>query len=182
MPPEVAQSLKEWPLPGRDYTTSRYTQDSPITSANVSQLKEAWRVELPGLVIAYGMCSTVPIIANGTVYIEDTYSSVRAIELATGKVKWSVEDTNLNPGPNGVAVGWGKVFALRGSDYVVAYDAATGKEVWAKRVVDTETAGIDIQPTVFGDQVLVSTVPISTRGIYTGGDRGILKALDQKTG
>jgi outer membrane protein assembly factor BamB len=182
VPPEVAQSLQEWPLPGRDYNNSRYTRDSGITSATVGKLKEAWRVELSGFVIAYGMCSTVPIIAGGTVYIEDTYSSVRAIDLASGRVKWSVEDTNLNPGPNGVAVGWGKVFALRGSDFVVAYDAATGKEVWAKRVVDTETAGIDIQPTVFADQVLVSTVPISTRGIYTGGDRGILKALDQKTG
>jgi outer membrane protein assembly factor BamB len=182
VPPEVAQSLREWPLPGRDYNNSRYTQDSPLTSANVSTLKEVWRVELSGLVIAYGMCSTVPIIAGGTVYIEDTYSSVRAIELASGRVKWTVQDTNLNPGPNGVAVGWGKVFAIRGSDSVVAYDAATGKELWAKRVVDTATAGIDIQPTVFSDQVLVSTVPISTNGIYTGGDRGILKALDQKTG
>jgi outer membrane protein assembly factor BamB len=182
VPPEVAQSLHEWPLPGRDYNNSRYTRDSSITSANVSKLQEAWSVELTGLVIAYGMCSTVPIITGGTVYIEDTYSSVRAIELASGRVKWAVEGTSLNPGPNGVAVGWGKVFAIRGSDSVVAYDAATGKELWAKRVVDTATAGIDIQPTVFGDQVLVSTVPISTSGIYTGGDRGILKALNQNTG
>ena len=182
VPPEVAQALSEWPLPGRDYNNSRYTQDSTINSSNVSKLQQAWRVELSGLVIAYGMCSTVPIIAGGTVYIEDTYSSVRAIELASGKVKWAVRDTNLNPGPNGVALGWGKVFAIRGSDSVVAYDAASGKELWVKKVVDTATAGIDIQPTVFGDQVLVSTVPISTSGIYTGGDRGILKALDQKTG
>ncbi|HKU43275.1 MAG TPA: PQQ-binding-like beta-propeller repeat protein [Polyangiales bacterium] len=182
VPPEVAQSLHEWPLPGRDYNNSRYTKDSPITSANVSKLQQAWSVQLPGLVIAYGMCSTVPIITGGTVYIEDTYSSVRAIDLASGKVKWAVEDTNLNPGPNGVAVGWGKVFAIRGSDSVGAFDAATGKVLWTKKVVDTATAGIDIQPTVFNDMVLVSTVPISTRGIYTGGDRGILKALDQKTG
>jgi outer membrane protein assembly factor BamB len=182
VPPEVAASLHEWPLPGRDYNNSRYTQDSPITAANVTTLKEAWRVELSGLVIAYGMCSTVPIIAGGTVYIEDTYSSVRAIDLASGRVKWTVSDNTLNPGPNGVALGWGKVFGLRGSDSVVAYDATTGKELWVKRVVDTMTAGIDIQPTVFGDQVLVSTVPISTNGIYTGGDRGILKALDQQTG
>ncbi|HKP58074.1 MAG TPA: PQQ-binding-like beta-propeller repeat protein [Polyangiales bacterium] len=182
VPPEVAQSLHEWPLPGKDYNNSRFTKDSSITSANVSKLREAWRVELEGLVIAYGMCSTVPLILGGTVYLEDTYSSVRAIDLASGKVKWAKTDTNLNPGPNGVAVGWGKVFAIRGSDSVVAYNAADGKELWAKKVVDTPTAGIDIQPTVFDDRVLVSTVPISTSGIYTPGDRGILKALDQKTG
>jgi glucose dehydrogenase len=182
VPPDVAKAWNEWPLPGRDYNNSRYTQDSPITSATVSQLKEAWRSDFSGLVIAYGMLSTVPLILGGTVYIEDTYSGVRAIDLASGKLKWSLDGSNLNAGPNGVAVGWGKVFGIRGSDSVVAYDAATGKELWVKRVVDTSTAGIDIQPTVYGGQVLVSTVPISTSEIYGPGDRGILKALDQETG
>lgn len=182
VPPEVSLSVKEWPLPGRDYNNSRYTQDSNITSANVSQLQEAWRVELSGIGVAYGMCSTAPIIAGGIAYIEDTHSSINAIDMNSGRVKWTVSDDTVNPGPNGVALGWGKVFGIRGSDTVVAFDATTGKELWAKKVVDTGTAGIDIQPTVFDDQVLVSSVPISTSGIYTGGDRGILKALDQKTG
>jgi outer membrane protein assembly factor BamB len=182
VPPDVASAWGEWPLPGRDYNNTRYTQDSPINSTNVSKLKEAWRVQFPGLVIAYGMISTVPLIAAGTVYIEDTYCNVRAIDLASGKVKWMAEGGDLNPGPNGVAFGWGKVFAIRGSDSVAAYDAATGKQLWMKNVVDTQTAGIDIQPTVFDGQVLISTVPISTRGIYTPGDRGILKALDQESG
>ena len=182
VPPEVAAAWAEWPLPGKDYNNSRYTTSSTLDSTTVSSLKEAWRVELPGLVIAYGMISTVPLILNGTVYIEDTFSSVRAIDLASGTVKWVVDGADLNPGPNGVAVGWGKVFGIRGSDSVVAYDAASGKELWVKRVVDTPTDGIDIQPTVFDGHVLVSTVPISTRGIYVGGDRGILKALDQETG
>ena len=181
-PPDVARSWHQWPLPGKDYSNTRYTRDSPITSKNVDQLSEAWRVELPGLVIAYGLCSTVPIIVDGTVYIEDLSSSVRAIDLKSGRVKWAVQEANLNPGPNGVAVGWGKVFAIRGSDSVVAFDAETGEELWNKRVIDTATAGIDIQPTVFDGQVLVSTVPISTRGIYVAGDRGILKSLDQETG
>jgi outer membrane protein assembly factor BamB len=182
VPPDVLAAWNEWPLPGRDYNNTRYTQYSPINASNVSSLKEAWRVELPGLVIAYGMISTVPLVLGGTVYIEDTFCSVRAIDLASGTVKWAVEGSDLNPGPNGVAVGWGKVFAIRGSDSVVAYDASSGKELWVKKVTDTPTDGIDIQPTVFDGQVLVSTVPISTRGIYTGGDRGVLKALDQETG
>ena len=182
VPPDVAQALGEWPLPGRDYNNSRYTKDSTINSSTVTQLKEAWKVEFPSFPVGYGSCSTVPLILGGTVYIEDTLSSVRAIDLASGKVKWLHEESNLNAGPNGVAVGWGKVFGTRGTDSVVAYDAASGKELWVKKVSDTATAGIDIQPTVFEGQVLISTVPISTNGIYTGGDRGILKALDQMTG
>jgi outer membrane protein assembly factor BamB len=182
VPPEVAKASNEWPLPGRDYDNSRYTQDSPISSTNVHQLKEAWRFNLPGLAIAFGMCSTVPLIIDDTVYMQDLYSAVYALDLATGKIKWSVPDLDLNPGPNGVAVGWGKVFAIKGSFSVAAYDAATGEQLWNKRVMDTQTAGIDIQPTLFDGQVLISTVPISTAGIYTPGDRGILKALDQATG
>jgi glucose dehydrogenase len=182
VPPEVAQAQREWPLPGRDYNNSRYTQDSPIDSSNVSKLVEAWRVEMPGLAAQFGKISTAPLILGGVVYIEDTWSTIKAIHLADGSVKWSVDAVNPNIGPNGVAVAWGKVFAIGGSDSVVAYDAETGTQLWTKRVIDTNTTGIDIQPTVFDDLVLVSTVPTSLAGQYTGGDRGILKALDQQTG
>lgn len=182
VPPEVISAWNEWPLPGKDYNNSRYATGSRLSSANVQSLEEAWRVTIPGFVVAYGLISTVPLILDGTVYFEDTSNAVRAIDLASGQVKWATPSVEFNPGPNGVAVGWGKVFAIRGSDSVGAYDAASGREIWVERVVDTATDGIDIQPTVFDDLVLVSTVPISTRGIYTGGDRGILKALDQETG
>lgn len=182
VPPEVAKASREWPLPGRDYNNSRFTQDSSINSANVSQLGEAWRFELSGIVIAFGMLSTAPLIVDGTVYVEDMDSSVYAIELATGRARWKNVTVDVSTGPNGVAVGWGKVFAVSGSFSVVAYDAATGRQLWLKRVVDTATDGIDIQPTVFDGQVLISTVPISTAALYRAGDRGILKALDQSTG
>jgi len=181
VPPEVAQAVHEWPLPGRDYNNSRYTQDSPIDSSNVSKLVEAWRVEFPGLSAQFGKLSTAPLILGGVVYIEDTWSTVKALDLADGRVKWSVDASSPNIGPNGVAVGWGKVFAIGAADSVVAYDAATGTQLWTKRVVDTTTDGIDIQPTVYEGMVLVSTVPASLAG-YTGGNRGILKALDQETG
>ena len=46
----------------------------------------------------------------------------------------------------------------------------------------TPTTGIDIQPTVFDDLLLVSTVPVSIGGIYTPGDRGVINALDTATG
>jgi outer membrane protein assembly factor BamB len=182
VPPEVASSWKQWPLPGKDYNNSRYSTDTRIGTANVKSLEEAWRFDLGGIALAYGVISTVPLIVENTVYFSDTSNAVRAIDLKNGQLKWATPAVDFNPGPNGVAVGWGKVFAIGGSDSVIAYDAKTGNQLWAKRVVDTPTDGIDIQPTVFDDMVLVSTVPISGRGIYTGGDRGILKALDQKTG
>jgi alcohol dehydrogenase (cytochrome c) len=41
---------------------------------------------------------------------------------------------------------------------------------------------VDTQPTVVDHRVLVATVPVSVRGIYDGGDRGQLFALDASTG
>ena len=60
--------------------------------------------------------------------------------------------------------------------------AALTPPSWSVELVDTPTAGIDIQPQVAAGLVLVSTVPISMDGFYTGGDRGVLHALDAETG
>src|SRR5262249_4969771 len=96
----------------------------------------------------------------------------------TGALRWEKELDSFVIGPNGVAVGWGRLYAVDGTHDVVALDLATGAEVWRRPITRTKTDGIDIQPTVFGKLVLVSTVPVSLQGIYAGGDRGILQALD----
>ena len=61
---------------------------------------------------------------------------------------------------------------------VVALDLETGEELWSAEIVETPTGGIDIQPQVAAGLVLVSTVPVSLGAQYTGGDRGVLHALD----
>jgi outer membrane protein assembly factor BamB len=65
---------------------------------------------------------------------------------------------------------------------VMALDPDTGEERWSVEVAVTPTEGINIQPQVVDDLVLVSTGPISLSGIYTGGDRGTLYALDATSG
>jgi glucose dehydrogenase len=181
VPPEVRRHADDWPLPGRDYRNSRATTHSSIDSGSISRLELAWEVPLPGTG-AYGNASTTPLIVGDTVYVQDLTGTVRAIDRATGAVRWQADQRNLLVGPNGVAVGWGMVFANDGSSGVVALDAASGEVRWRKTVVTTPSEGIDIQPTVFGNRVLVSTVPISIRGIYRGGDRGMIHALDAATG
>lgn len=181
IPPEVVQYAADWPLPGRDYLNSRATTDSPIDASNVGSLSVAWQLPLPGRG-AYGNVSTAPIIAGDTVYLEDLSSTIRAIDRETGAVKWTKSYPGFVIGPNGVALGWGKIFAIRETDAVVALDAATGEELWARSIKRTVSDGIDIQPTVYGDLVLVSSVPISLKGAYKAGDRGILFALRQDTG
>ena len=180
-PPEVVAAARDWPLPGRDYRNSRASFDTAIDSSNVARLAPAWKVDLPGTG-GYGNAATTPLILGDTVYLEDLTSVVRAIDLATGAVRWQTAPGGATIGPNGVAVGWGKVFASKGMERIEALDAATGATLWEKSIVRTTTDGIDIQPQVWDDRVYASTVPVSLDGIYVGGDAGVLHALDQATG
>lgn len=176
LPAEVGEHGADWVLPGRDYANSRSTFDSGIDAASVATLEPAWEAELVGTL------STVPLIVGETVYAQDGRGTVVAVDRADGEDRWRSQPFGFNIGPFGVAVADGRLFAVHGSTGVVALDAATGSELWRTELAATSTTGIDIQPTVFDDLVLVSTVPVSVSGIYTPGDRGVIHALDATTG
>lgn len=177
-PPEVARAANDWPLPDHDYANSRATTTSKITARNVAKLHVGWRQTPEGL----GSLTTSPLVLGDTIYLEDGNATVFALDRASGDVRWKSESTGFNIGPYGVAVGDGRVYAVRGSDGVVAFDANTGKKVWERTLTPDKTTGIDIQPQLFNGQVLVSTVPVSIGGIYVGGDHGVISALDARTG
>lgn len=182
VPPEVDAAAGDWPLPGRDHANSRAVTDSPITVDTVEGLEVAWTAELEGSGVI-GNAATTPLILGDRVLLQTLDSTVRVLDRATGRVVWErTSGDGPNIGPNGVAVGWGRVYATSGMEAVVALDLETGDEVWRAELVRTETEGIDIQPQVAAGLVLVSTVPISLDGQYAGGDRGVLHALDAATG
>jgi outer membrane protein assembly factor BamB len=85
-------------------------------------------------------------------------------------------------GPNGVALGWGRLFANLGDLGIIAYDQHEGRELWRWKPPLVNSEGVDVQPIVYGASVFVATVPASLRGAYLGGSRGILYALDVRDG
>jgi glucose dehydrogenase len=175
-PAEYGENPGDWVLPGRDYDNSRTASDSTIDASNVEQLTQAWAVPVTGSL------STVPLIVGDTVYAQDGAGVIYAVNRADGKVRWKTEAYGFNIGPYGVAVADGRVFGAFGIAGVVAVDAETGKELWTRDLQTTKTTGLDMQPTVYAGTVLAATVPVSTAGIYTPGDRGVLFALDAETG
>jgi alcohol dehydrogenase (cytochrome c) len=180
-PPEVTQYAKDWPLANRDYQATRATVDSTISKANVRKLAEAWKFELPGG-SDYGAAVAAPIVLGDTVYYEDSASDVYAIDFATGAQKWQKKYNGPSPGPNGIAVGWGKVFATSSDHSFVALDIATGKELWKSPLTIPKSGGLDVQPVAYDGLVYIGTVPVNSNGAYTGGTAGILYALDEETG
>ncbi len=182
IPPEVAQYARDWPLPNRDYSQTRATKDSTINSSNVNTLGVAWAYPVPGTGL-FGSLSTSPIIMGKTVYCQDLGNNIFALDLASGSLKWKKIYNEANVGPNGVAVGWGKIFATIDPYNIAALDINTGNQLWSAKVSDNPTAGTDIQPTVYGGLVYTSTVPGSSGGdFYSGGGIGTIYAIDQATG
>ena len=175
-----------WTLPGGDMQNTRDVA-SAITVSNVAQLGVAWCVpiESTGEASAVGLTdgySTTPVVVNGVVYLQDMESNVMAIKLATGKVLWTHNYSSPNGGPDGVNVASGTVYAAT-NHAVVALSAATGRQLWSRTLIGNDHEGIDMAPGYNNGTVYVSTVPVNpTVGEYLGGGKGILWALNAKTG
>jgi alcohol dehydrogenase (cytochrome c) len=175
-----------WTLPG---ATLQNTRDAagPITAANVAQLGVAWcvPVESTGLARTAGLTdgySTSPVVVNGVVYTQDLESNVMAIKLATGKVLWTHNYSSDNGGPDGVNVAGDVVYAAT-NHAAFALSAATGKQLWIRTLTANSHEGIDMAPGYDHGTVYVSTVPANpTVGVYLGGAKGILWALNARTG
>jgi outer membrane protein assembly factor BamB len=129
-----------------------------------------------------GAYATTPVIVNGVVYAQDLDSDVYAISLATGKVLWTHDYNSPNGGPDGVTVTGGVVYAAT-SHAAVALSAATGAQLWSRTLTGNDHEGIDMTPGYDHGTVYVSTVPVNPAvGEYLGGGKGILWALNARTG
>jgi outer membrane protein assembly factor BamB len=183
VPPEVAEHAGDWPLPNRDYDNTRADPDSPIRSDTIDGLREVWRLPLPAQAqSAFGRMTAPALVLGERVLTQDMGSGVWALDRGSGEVLWQRRTGGATVGPNGVAVGWGKLFANLGDTGIIALNLDDGAEVWRFEPELHSSEGVDITPTVHAGRVFVSTVPASLRGAYLGGSRGVLHALDQHDG
>jgi outer membrane protein assembly factor BamB len=182
IPSEIGDYQHDWPTANCAYDNTRATTDSLISRDNVPTLGLAWSIDITGIGEWGGMASN-PIILGDKVYCQDLKSNTYAIDLKSGELLWKKEYNLDSFGPNGPAIGWDKLFVPKGHYEVAALDLENGNELWSTRLSDIETLGIDIQLTAFNEMVYVSTVPgTSNADFYTGGNVGIIYALDQETG
>src|SRR4051812_27835094 len=80
----------EWPMPGKDYAGTRFSEPGQITSANVANLKLAFTFST-GMVRGH---EAAPIVVGDTMYIVTPYPNVLyALDLAKpgAPAKWKFE-------------------------------------------------------------------------------------------
>jgi outer membrane protein assembly factor BamB len=183
VPPEVAAHAEDWPLPNWNYDNTR-SPKTRIDSSNIASLHEAWRykIEISDLTGNYFVTSN-PLILGDTIYFQDMMSNVHALDRAKGTLRWKRAFSQATFGPNGIAVGHGKLFGIAGDSDVVALNLADGKDVWKFTPTFTHSEGMDVQPVVYDGTLFVASVPASTtRGVYEGGSHGELIAVDAESG
>ncbi len=179
----ASATSESWPYPNGDLENTRDATGSTISAANVSKLAQAWTFKLTGQAAVglapYGSLTANPIVENGVVYLQDLDSNVYALALATGKLDWECridEPEKSGPGPNGVAVVDGVVYAASPTT-VFALNATTGRAIWENRKLLGDGQGtFGIQPQVANGRVYLA----SQYGSGSGG--GPLLALDAATG
>jgi PQQ-dependent dehydrogenase (methanol/ethanol family) len=181
IPPEDGQ----WPMPAKDYASTRFSALEEINSTNVANLKLAWTFST-GVLRGH---EAAPIVANNTMYVITPYPNiVYALDLAQpgAPLKWKYEP---NPAASaqgvaccdfvnrGVVYAEGKIFFNTLDDHTIALDAGSGKLLWNTKVGDINLGEtITMAPLFVKGKVLVG----DSGGEF--GVRGWLTALEASTG
>jgi outer membrane protein assembly factor BamB len=174
-PPELGRYTREWPAPNGNLSSTRAATGAAIDATNVSHLRLAWRFRFtaqPGL---SGIFASTPLVLGGRVYLQDLDSNVYALDAATGRLIWRTLFRQMDGGPNGLAVGYGRIYGNTKRS-AFALEAQTGRLVWLRRLARPPAGAIDIAPVVANGLVYTSSL-----GLPPGG-KGVIYALDAATG
>jgi glucose dehydrogenase len=193
----LATPSDNWIVQEGNLYGQRHSSLSIITPKNIAGLTEAWHVKLtePISEPLLQLPGEAPQLEyNGTLFAEDEYGGVFALNATTGQQIWDFSPGSKKlsipakdqgsfkiAGPwastRGLAIGAGKVFAEEQLGSVIALDATTGKLVWKTQIAPS-FMGIGMsQPPQYINGVIY--------GATSGGDTGFpcqVFALNASTG
>src|SRR5580700_3667430 len=96
--PKATPPSGSWPYPNGDLANTRQAPGSVISSANVSQLQQAWTFQITSKPDGgVGTLAMSPVVVNGVVYIQAMQANVYALDLATGKRRWRDRGRTRSP-------------------------------------------------------------------------------------
>jgi outer membrane protein assembly factor BamB len=138
-------------------------------------LRPRWRFRLTARPSFSGIFASTPVADAHTAYVQDLQSDVFALDLRTGRLRWSHIYRARNDGPNGVAVEDKTVYGATDSD-AFALSASDGRELWRRHLTSPSEQFVDVAPVVWKGLVFTSTIGYPALG------RGAIYALDAKSG
>src|SRR5581483_3165493 len=159
-----APSGANWISENGNIESWRYSTLNQNTASSGGGLKLAWTTHLPNPTSPEHAASgnANPIVYNGTMYVQDGWTRITAIDGANGKTLWQFDpaiglnvpsnDTNNN---RSLGMGDGMIFTgMYGNVYAI--NAQTGAQVWATQVVNpVGGGGIDVSPVYYKGEVII---------------------------
>ncbi|MDQ2682819.1 MAG: PQQ-binding-like beta-propeller repeat protein, partial [Chloroflexota bacterium] len=182
--PEEFNVETNWPYENYDLSATRAAKGTNISSETISTLGEAFVFPIQASA-AFGALTANPTIAGDTLYVQDASANIYALNKQTGEQVWAAMYNDVVPsgGPNGTANAYGRVYStVGGVGDVICLDEATGQEIWKTNIRGPLDEGITTAPLVYDSMVYVSTIPGHSEGFYSGGQRGVIHALNGETG
>jgi polyvinyl alcohol dehydrogenase (cytochrome) len=164
-------------------------QGAGLTAQQVQNLKLKWAFGFPHGDTSFGQ----PSIAGGRVFVGSDIGYFYSLNADTGCIYWSyrAQATVRTAASVGPVTGYGATkYAVYFGDFrgnVYALDAATGKRLWIKNVIDSYLARLSAGPTLYQGRLYV---PVSsTEEVFAADEsyscckfRGSIVALDANTG
>ena len=183
--PAAAQDDGQWPMPAKDYASTRYSKLTAITPQNAPGLHPVWTFSTGVL----GGHEGQPLVVGDTMYVVTPWPNVLYAfdltkegyplrwkyrpEVSANAIGVSCCDT-VNRGAFYVD---GKIIYNLLDGHTVAVDAKLGRQLWKTQVADVSGGEtVTMAPLVVKERVLVGA---------SGGEFGIygwVKALDLKSG
>jgi alcohol dehydrogenase (cytochrome c) len=159
------KDVNNWLMYHQSFKGYHYSGLDQINANNVKNLRVAWIHTPPA---SNRQIQSMPIAVDGVLYYTSSSADVFAVDGASGAVVWHykatldmerAEGTFYNPYNRGVAVAYGKVYYGTVDGRMIALDQMTGKPVWDKEIVTTETnrLGFTGAPLVVKDKVIIGT-------------------------
>jgi polyvinyl alcohol dehydrogenase (cytochrome) len=162
-----------------------------LTAADLPRLKLKWAFGYAGV----GAARAQPAVVGNRLFVASENGEVHALNPTTGCSYWTFKAqagvrTALSSAPYRQANGktGQAVFFADGRANVYAVDAASGVQIWVRKIDTHASAGITGAPIVFNGRLFVGTQGLGEEGKgSTGGYacctfRGSLSALDTSTG
>src|SRR5688500_996624 len=149
---------RNWLLIRRTYDGWGYSPLDDITAANVSRLRLVWSAPTGEV----GAHQAPPMVNDGVMFVSTPNNQVAAYDAKSGTLLWRYKRQRpqgsfvAHPSNRGLALYNDKIYYAAGEAVVVALDAKTGREVWAKEVFNNKiNYYITLAPLVADGKILV---------------------------
>jgi quinohemoprotein ethanol dehydrogenase len=174
---------QNWYATNRGTGEDHYSPLSQINESNVGTLGFAWDYKTK---TTRGLEAS-PLVIDGVMYTSGNWGMVYAVDAKTGAEIWTYDPKVAGEWARraccdivnrGVAAWKGKIYVGSLDGYLIAIDAATGKEVWRKDTLVDRSRYYTISgaPKIAGGKVVIGN------GGADLGVRGYISAYDAETG